>query len=213
MKKLTTLLLATTLAGGMAAAVVPTAFAQGGNQQGAQQGTMMNQKGQMRGWHNDDMGRKGMMRGMMANRGSLFTAVCSPNGAERIGAIFGALEQRLNLTDAQKPLFDDLKTAALAAQADFAKTCPAPGANKSASIVDRMTERKDRLTAEIAALDAVTPKLEAFYNSLTDAQKALLQPHKARGWGQRDGKGPGNRMGPAQGQGNGPGPNAPATSN
>lgn len=229
MKKLTTILLASTLVGTLGAAALTPALAHGWNNNGWNNGPrgMMGQNwgdrdGRMgQNWRDhmrgDMMGRGGFHHGMGRGGSAMLGFVCSPNGAVRLGAMLGGLEQRLKLTDTQQPLFDDLKTTALSAQADVAGACPAtPGANAQASIVDRLKNREAVLNAEADALGKVVPKLQALYDSLTDTQKKAfsLRGMRGDGWGRngwdRDGwrQGPNNQQGPnAQGPGNGPGMN------
>lgn len=84
-----------------------------------------------------------------------------------------------------------------AAPADGA--APAPDAMAAdaapATRPDMLEMMKSRLQIEearVAAMGSVLPKFEAFYNSLSDEQKANLQPRGR----QHDGRGPGNVRGP-----------------
>ncbi len=110
--------------------------------------------------------------------GELLDMVCSEDGAENLEIALVRLSHRLDLTEAQQPLFDTLKTAALTAQTSFADTCaaarPAKDADPAPDLIDRMKARIAIDTARIEALNAVLPAFEALYDSLTDAQKANL---------------------------------------
>ncbi|MEO6395051.1 MAG: Spy/CpxP family protein refolding chaperone [Devosia sp.] len=117
--------------------------------------------------------------------GELLDLVCSDNGAERLEIAFVRLSHRLDITTTQQPLFDALKATALTAQTSFADTCtaarPAKDGTAAPDLVDRMKTRIAIDTARLEALNAVLPDFEAFYASLTDAQKALLMPeHEGR---------------------------------
>ena len=112
-------------------------------------------------------------------RGGMLQLVCSDEGAERLEHMFVTISHRLDLTAEQTPLFDALKTAALTAQTGFADTCAAqlPAAGQTAdlpNLVERVQTGIKVDEARIAALTGVLPSLEAFYNSLTDDQKAKL---------------------------------------
>lgn len=176
MKKSSHLLLVTTLAGVIGAtALVPAVFAQpapAGVAAPAQP---------------DDKG--GMRHG--GGRGGFAGLICSTDGATQLQTRLDALATRLTLSATQQPLFDAYRNAALAAQTSFADACAGqPVASATpAEKPDALTAMQNRLTnekAEVAALEAVLPSFEAFFNSLTDAQKALLTP--ARDHGRSDGQ-------------------------
>jgi hypothetical protein len=155
------------------------------------------------------MGQQGQRMGGMPT--GLLSLVCSPNGAMHLEIGFVRLSHRVNPTPDQTPLLDALKSSALAAQTKFADSCKAatsaaqPGTPPS--MVDRLKTQLAIETARVAALNDVLPKLEGFYNSLTDAQKAALAPRReARNHrpGQQNGPrdvhpGPGTNDGHAQG--------------
>ena len=128
--------------------------------------------------HNQDGPRQDMQRGGM--RGGMLQLVCSDQGAERLEHMFVSLSHRVELTAEQTPLFDALKTAALSAQTAFSDTCatllPEAGdtAVQAPNLVELLETRIKVDEARIAALSDVLPSLEAFYNSLTDEQKAAL---------------------------------------
>lgn len=121
-------------------------------------------------------------RGAGPNGGAIVNLVCSDRGAEALEIAFVRLAHRLDLTAEQQTLFDTLRTNALTAQTAFADSCAAarPAADDTAR-PDLVARLKARLDIEQARLDAMTrilPDLEAFYASLTDAQKADLQPRR-----------------------------------
>lgn len=138
------------------------------------------------------MGDRGGMRGGLLQLG------CSEQGAQRLEHVFVSLSYNLELTAEQQPLFDALKTAALTAQTGLADTCAAAqpaaaDATQAPNIVERMQTRIKVDEARTTAMSEVLPELQAFYDSLTDAQKAKLDagPGKMRGQhGKRQG-GPG----------------------
>ncbi|MEQ1901976.1 MAG: Spy/CpxP family protein refolding chaperone [Devosia sp.] len=120
--------------------------------------------------------------GMMHDGGGfgLVGLVCSADGAEELDVAFTRLSHRLELTADQQKLFDALRTTALTAQTSFADTCTAAMPDKSATtapdLIDRLKARVAIDTARLEAINKVLPDLEAFYDSLTDAQKASLLP-------------------------------------
>ena len=109
-------------------------------------------------------------------------------GVEAVEIAMVRLSHRIELTAEQQPLFDALKATALSAAADFAAateglrpTPPVAGETTTATAPD-MTERlENRIaieTAHLAALEAVQPAAAAFFDSLTDEQKAQLTPQR-----------------------------------
>ncbi|HTO28182.1 MAG TPA: Spy/CpxP family protein refolding chaperone [Devosia sp.] len=157
-------------------------------------------------------------------------------GAEAIEVALVRLSHRIELTAEQQPLFDTLKTTALAAAADFAAateglrpqggpavpTPPAEGETATATAPDMSERLENRIaieTAHLAALQAVQPAAAAFFDSLTDEQKAQLMPERPeRGGMPGMGKGGMRHQGMQQGgpgahhgmQPGGPGAQAPA---
>mgnify|MGYP000949472502 CR=1 FL=1 len=134
--------------------------------------------------------------GPMGDRGQFLALGCGPDAAQRIEIGLVRLGYRVDATDEQKTLLDTLKTSTLAAQADLAAVCadvmPAPAAASTetpAAAAPAAAERPDLLTrlqsglriqeARLAAMTAVLPQFEAFYASLTDEQKAALEPRRS----------------------------------
>jgi hypothetical protein len=135
-------------------------------------------------------------------------------GAEAIEIAIVRLSHAIDLTDEQTVLLEALKTDALAAAAAFEAateglrpTPPAEGETvERPDITERFDNRIAIQSAQLAALQAVQPAFTAFFDSLTDEQKASLMPaHGERqagmgkhqgGFGQHGGMrpmGPGNR--------------------
>lgn len=129
-------------------------------------------------------------------------------GAEAIEVAIVRITHRLDLTAEQQSLLDTLKTDALAAAETFATATE--GLRPSAPAEGQRPERPDfaqaldtRIAldgARLAALEAIQPAATAFFDSLTDEQKAQLTPrHDERG-------GPGKRGDNQQGGPRQPGP-------
>jgi hypothetical protein len=154
--------------------------------------------------------RWGMHQRPMWHRGSgspLLKLACSDRGAEALEIAFVRVKYELKLTAEQQPLFDTLRTAALADQKSFADTCQAamndgvkPGQK---TLLDRMQTELALDSAKVTALSDVVPKFKAFFDSLTDEQKTALshlRPGRAhfggRGhWNQGQQWGQGQRWG------------------
>lgn len=126
-------------------------------------------------------------------------------GGEAIEIALVRLSHRIDLTAEQQTLFDALKTSALAAATDFETAVeglrPVPPTEGAQPTMPSMAERLDNRIAmekaHLAALEAVQPEFTAFFDSLTDAQKADLMPQRGGegGWGPRGGQ-PGGHKGP-----------------
>lgn len=139
-------------------------------------------------------------------------------GAEAIEIAIVRLSHAIEMTDEQTVLLEALKTDALAAAAAFEAATdglrPTPQAEGESAERPDISERFDNRialeSARLDALEAVQPAFTAFFDSLTDEQKADLVPERGnrhehmskqgdRG-GHRDGHhggqrpmGPGNR--------------------
>jgi hypothetical protein len=146
-----------------------------------------------------DMQGRNVHRSQMG-LGGLVNVACSPRGAEALEIAFVRVSYRLDLTATQQPLFDDLKTAALDAQKDFADTCQAARPDRTAATADPLAAYKARIavaSAHLDALNTVMPKFEAFVGSLDDAQKAKLMPQRHNRHGQAQDQQPAAPMAPA----------------
>lgn len=121
-------------------------------------------------------------------------------GGEGIEIALVRLSHRIDLTAEQQALLDTLKTSALAAAEDFATateglrpTPPVEGETRVApSVAERLETRIALEKAHVAALEAVQPSVAAFFDSLTDEQKAELMPQRGEHGprGQHGGQGP-----------------------
>jgi hypothetical protein len=119
-------------------------------------------------------------------------------GTEAVEIALVRLSHAVELTSEQQPLFDALKTSALAAAAEFTTateglrpTATADG--ETAAVPDLAQRLETRIavdTARLAALNAVQPAFATFFDSLTDTQKTQLMPQRPdrggkAGWGHR----------------------------
>lgn len=151
----------------------------------------------------DGMGRPGgMMRPGGMGAGGLIALACSDKGSEALDVALLHLSYRLQLTDAQKPLFDTFRSKALTTETSFADTCKTARPDTTADAKPDMLARlKSGLAidqARLTALNDVLPDFEALFSSLTDTQKQSITPRGqwnmngdqdfgASGMGHRDG--------------------------
>jgi hypothetical protein len=141
----------------------------------------------------------GMMRhhtgpmGGLADPGTALLAMgCGDRGAEALEIALVRLQYGVKPTTDQQPLFDALKTAALASQKTLSDACTAArpadaAAAAKTTLPDRLQARLAVSTARVAALNEVLPKFKAFYDSLTDQQKQKLEPQARRAGNNRPG--------------------------
>jgi hypothetical protein len=90
------------------------------------------------------------------------------------------LEARLQLTDAEQPLFAHWKDIRLDIAKRGAADCKAHAQSASqdrADPVDRMSREEDMLKHRIADLDTERPIFAALYAALTPEQRDILSPH------------------------------------
>jgi len=126
----------------------------------------------------------GMMMGpgMMGPGGMWGASMCSPRAAGLAEWRIARLERAVRLTDAQRPKFDELRTASTKAAEIIAAACPR---EFPASSVARLELAEKRLNAMLEAVKIVRPKFEDFYASLTSEQQARLNSAGPRQWGWR----------------------------
>ncbi|MGJ8529005.1 Spy/CpxP family protein refolding chaperone [Maritalea sp.] len=203
MKKISALALAATLVGTMSiSALAPAAYAQDSTKTGpsAEQKQERKGKGQFR-----------PVRGGHAFLGS----ICSTDGAENVEKKLEIMAIRIDLTDAQRPAFDDLKTAALTAQTNFGESCAPLKAEKPEGAAEKMKHRTAMMELQLESMNIVMPAFESFYESLSDDQKAQMDKFGGKK-GQKGKKGKRGQFGKSQ-KGDGPrgpqGNGAPAPSN
>ena len=185
MKKNLSLLLATAIVGSFSLASLSTvAYAHDQNRSMGQQNSEMGQHQQM--------GKRGQM-GQRGQKGGFLRLVCNDDGAERLETALEKFSGKITLSDEQTPLFEDFKSAALTAQTSFADDCTVPARGGDEDIVDRMENRQANMAAHLTAMEEVMPEFEAFFDSLTDEQKANLKPGQRGERGQRHGENGGDR--------------------
>jgi hypothetical protein len=124
----------------------------------------------------------GMMGPGMMGWSTMGRFLCDPRAAGLAEWRTAAIERAVQPTDAQRPLFDQLKTASAKAVDTIAAACPRELPD---SPVERLGVMEKRLTAMLEGVKTVRPAFEAFYASLTDQQKARLVDVGPRRWGWR----------------------------
>jgi hypothetical protein len=102
---------------------------------------------------------------------------CVDRLARRAGFIT-AIGFRLDPTAEQKPLWDKVVAATQAGEEAQRKLCEALPANAQdrdkVTVVDRLHHREQVMQARLAAMQQVDPAIQALYDKLTPAQKAVL---------------------------------------
>ena len=138
-------------------------------------------------------------RGMRNGPFPMLALACSDKGPAALDKMFDRTDQRLNLSTDQQKLFEAFKAKALTAETTFADACQAARPDRSAEkrpdLLERMKAGLAIDQARLTAMNSALPEFEAFYNSLTDQQKADLLPHHG-GRGGMDHDGGPDRNGP-----------------
>jgi hypothetical protein len=109
---------------------------------------------------------------------------CVDRIARRAGFV-ASIGFKLNLTTAQKPLWDKVVEATQTAEDAQRKLCsslPASAEDRGKqTVLDRMSHREQMLQAQLQGLQQTEPAVLALYQSLTPDQKAILDHPFRRG--------------------------------
>jgi hypothetical protein len=84
------------------------------------------------------------------------------------------VETKLDLTAAQRPLWDKVQTAAQTEAQKERQLCASLKASATPTVVERMARMQEFLSARLDGLAAAKPAVEALYQALTPAQRAIL---------------------------------------
>ena len=84
------------------------------------------------------------------------------------------VEAKLDLTAAQRPLWDKVESAAQAEEQKERQLCASLKGSAAPTIVERMGRMQQFLSARLDGLAAAKPAVEALYRALTPAQQAIL---------------------------------------
>jgi hypothetical protein len=129
-----------------------------------------------RRWHERRFGeREGTMPHMM-ERGAMMrpfgmARFCGPDGGRMGEMMIGRVERATQPTAEQRPGFDKLKEAAGKAGEIMRGACTT---ERPMTPTGRLAAAEKRLAALLDAVRTVRPAMDAYYNSLTDEQKARL---------------------------------------
>jgi hypothetical protein len=84
------------------------------------------------------------------------------------------VETKLDLTSAQRPLWDKVESLAQAEEQKERQLCALLKGSAASTIVERMGRMQQFLAARRDGLAAAKPAVEALYQALTPAQRAIL---------------------------------------
>ncbi len=84
------------------------------------------------------------------------------------------IETKLDLTAAQRPLWDRVEAAAQAEQQKERQLCTTLKTATEPTVIDRMDRMQQFLSARLDGLRAAQPAVAALYQALTPAQRAIL---------------------------------------
>jgi hypothetical protein len=84
------------------------------------------------------------------------------------------VETKLDLTAAQRPLWDKVQSAAQTAEQKERQLCNALKVGEPGSLLDRMDRKRQFLSAELAGIEAAKPALQSLYQALTPEQRAII---------------------------------------
>jgi hypothetical protein len=126
----------------------------------------------------------GMMMGPgMMGPGSMWGGgMCSPRAAGLAEWRMARIEERVKLTDEQRPKLNALREASAKAAKVITAACP-PKIPQSP--VERLELMEKRLNAMLEAVKVVRPAFDEFYKALTSDQQARLSVAGPRRWGWR----------------------------
>jgi hypothetical protein len=110
---------------------------------------------------------KGARKGAPA--GGDFAALCSQQSSDVAKLPVQRIEEVLKPNAGQQETFDGLKQTSEKVAEDLQASCPKEAPQTPVARLDAV---KTRLTAMVEAMNAIRPKLAAFYDSLSDEQKA-----------------------------------------
>jgi hypothetical protein len=84
------------------------------------------------------------------------------------------VEAKLDLTAAQHPLWDKVESAAQTEEQKERQLCASLRGSAAPTIIERMGRMQQFLAARLDGLAAAKPAVEALYQALTPAQRAIL---------------------------------------
>jgi hypothetical protein len=122
----------------------------------------------------------GMMMGPGMMGWSGMGAMCDSRAAGLAEWRMERIERLINPTEAQRAALSELRTASTKAAGTIVAACPREA---PASASARLELMEKRLDAMLVAIKTVRPAFDAFYATLNDEQKALVNSGGPRSWG------------------------------
>jgi len=132
------------------------------------------------GWGSGMMMGPGMMTRGPGMWGPGYGGMCNPRFAGLAEWRIDEIERAVKPTDAQQAALKELRTASTKAAESLAAACPSDWP-KTAS--ERLSFMEKRTEAMLAAVKAVRPAFDAFYQTLDETQKSRLDAAGPRRWG------------------------------
>lgn len=145
---------------------------------------------QMAQWGGHGGGHHG--RGMMGGMGPL-GHLCGPNRVERLEDAISFVNTFIKLTPEQTTAWNTLAETLRSAATKVGTTCDQMReAGRPATPPDHLARMETMLTTGLDVLREVRPAFDAFYATLDDNQKQVLNEllERGRGRGDREGRGP-----------------------
>lgn len=124
-----------------------------------------------------EMGGGGMMRHHMWMHRMMMGGTPQERCIDRLAwraARRAYIETKLDLTAAQRPLWEKVENAAQAEAQTERQLCTALKAAASTTVIDRLDHMQQFLSARLDGLKAAQPAVAALYQALTPAQRAIL---------------------------------------
>jgi hypothetical protein len=118
------------------------------------------------------------------DRVAMHKDMCADQQAREAGRL-AFLEAKLDLTDAQKPLFTKWRQALLESAGKQKAAClaAAPKTELAPTIVEHEAHNEAMLSARLASLQSSRPALQSLYDSLSPAQRQILDRPAHHGHG------------------------------
>lgn len=110
--------------------------------------------------------------------GNAAVGFCEDGHAARIGEMGPYLDSWLELDARQRDAWSDLERQTTQAMASFDEYCDDTG---TVTMADHLAQAETMLAKGAAAIREVRPAFDAFYNSLNEKQRAMLDK-KSVGW-------------------------------
>ncbi len=139
------------------------------------------------GWGPGMMMGPGMMgRGGFGGARGNWAGMCNPRAAGFSEWRMERIERLVSPTDAQRAALNELRMASTKAAEIISAACPR---EFPANATVRMELMEKRLDAMLTAIKTVRPAFDAFYATLSDAQKTRIDNGSPRHWGWRGWRG------------------------